>query len=492
MRDLLDPQIMLAIVVLAGTALAMFRWPDIGLVLGVILLYLNLPAVASKIHGVPGILAGSFGIVVVPALIQRFLSSKPRFVVDLPMILMYLFLASILLSSFMAQEFELALGWVLKYLFEGLLLYTLMVNLVRNAESMRRVVWALLISGSMLASMTLYQELTGNYHQQFGGLAQRMLERETASIETQDQLGGHTRTKIRVAHRAQGPIDDPNRYSQMLIVLVPLAWALMRRAPSALGRWVAAGSGLMLLGAIFLTYSRGAFLTLMVMTAMITLLRGVKLVHIAACILAFIIGVSIFVPGYTERITTLWGVQGLVSEETNYGPDAVQRGRATEMLAAWNVFRDYPVLGVGPGQFAKVYSLEYMSTGYNMRRIVETRRAHSLILEMLAETGAIGVGIFLAIIFVLIRRLYGLWTMRKVTDPEAADFGLAFILSITGYMGTALFLQLSYQRYYWFLIAMASAVVHIANSGGFRRVTVPQAVPARTAGRISETLASPR
>ncbi len=492
MKDLLDPQVMFLIAVLAAGTWAMIRWPDLGLVLGVVLLYLNLPALAAKLHGVPGPIAGAAGIVVTPALIQRFLSSRPRFVIDLPMLMMFLFLGSIILSSFLAQEFDLAMGWVLKFVFEGLLLYTLMVNLVRSAASMRRVVWALLFSGSLLASMTLYQELTKDYHQEFGGLAQRMLERETASLETKDQLSGGDRSKIRIAQRAQGPIDDPNRYSQMLIVLLPLAWVVGRNAKSLLQRVLAAGSALMMMAAILLTYSRGAFLTLVVMTVIATVLRGVRIAHLLVALLVFSIGATIIVPGYMGRISTLWGIQGLVTDHSAVGPDAVQRGRATEMLAAWNVFRDYPVLGVGPGQFAAVYSLEYMSTGFEMRRIVETRRAHSLILEMLAEVGAIGVGIFLGIIFVLVRRLYQQWRLRRVSDPEAADFGLAFILSIVGYMGTALFLQLSYQRYYWFLIAMASATVHIARSDGFRRVALPQAVPARAAGTVSETLASPR
>ena len=40
-------------------------------------------------------------------------------------------------------------------------------------ETLRRIIWVLLVAGSILGSLTIYQELTGSYHNTFGGLAMR-------------------------------------------------------------------------------------------------------------------------------------------------------------------------------------------------------------------------------------------------------------------------------------------------------------------------------
>jgi hypothetical protein len=44
-----------------------------------------------------------------------------------------------------------------------------------------------------------------------------------------------------------------------------------------------------------------------------------------------------------------------------------------------------------------------------------------------------------------------------------AHIATAILLGIFGYFGTAMFLHLSYQRYYWFLMALAGAAIRIFN-----------------------------
>jgi O-antigen ligase len=173
---------------------------------------------------------------------------------------------------------------------------------------------------------------------------------------------------------------------------------------------------------------------------------------------ALAVAVTLFAPGYVERIVSLEGVSALVSEGGGDTDNAIL-GRATSNLAALNVFVDYPIVGVGPGQFATYY-LEY-GNELGLRFREEPRRAHSMPLEVAADTGILGV---LTLGAVFGTTLLGLWRARRAwltRNPEYAAWSTAFILAITGYLLTGLFLHLSYMRYLWLIIALANSLVWI-------------------------------
>ena len=69
------------------------------------------------------------------------------------------------------------------YLTEGLILYLLVSNAVRSTRTLNRVVWILIIAGSLLGAISIYQELTHTYTNNYGGLAQ---------VDRVDSGGGST------------------------------------------------------------------------------------------------------------------------------------------------------------------------------------------------------------------------------------------------------------------------------------------------------------
>jgi len=170
-------------------------------------------------------------------------------------------------------------------------------------------------------------------------------------------------------------------------------------------------------------------------------------------------------PGYRGRLETLLGVQGLFSAQASEQPDGATRGRTTEMLAALYVFLDHPILGVGPGQYAPFYSMSYhMNPEIALRYLPKSRRAHSLYAELAAETGLLGLTVFL---FLVGRLLYQLWQASRrwvFNRPDLANLATTFVFSIAAYLGTALFLHLSYERYYWLLLALASAALQLGSA----------------------------
>jgi hypothetical protein len=64
----------------------------------------------------------------------------------------------------------------------------------------------------------------------------------------------------------------------------------------------------------------------------------------------------------------------------------------------------------------------------------------------------------------LLRRLWQARSSWASYRPDLANLATAFSFSIAAYLGTAVFLHLSFERYYWLLIALASAGLQIGTA----------------------------
>jgi O-antigen ligase len=135
-------------------------------------------------------------------------------------------------------------------------------------------------------------------------------------------------------------------------------------------------------------------------------------------------------------------------------------GRETENLAALHTFIDHPVTGVGPGVYFAEYSRDYANR-LGLRYLGSERRGHSLYLELTADTGIIGLTAFIAMVgvpLVLLFRSARYWRDR---DPERAIIASSFLFALIAYLASAMFLHLSYQRYFWAVLALASAALWV-------------------------------
>jgi O-antigen ligase len=250
-----------------------------------------------------------------------------------------------------------------------------------------------------------------------------------------------------------------------MIVLLPLAMYLYRTSRSRLSRWIVAGMGVMALMGVVLTMSRGALVAIGILAALVSLFGWIKPSRLTASVIGGLILVPLIAPFYLERMSSIASVTALRSANDVSAADGAIRGRATEMLAALHVFLDHPVLGVGPGQFGPFYVREYSENpDIQFRTLTAQRRAHSLYLELAAENGALGLTVFMAIAVTLLVRL---WQARKALldrAPHLADLATACWLSLVMYLCTGAFLHLSYQRYYWLLVAIAAAALYVIPS----------------------------
>lgn len=444
------------LLLIAGViGLAMLGRPDIATPIFAFVFYLNLPTLATRFHGVPAIVAVLFGLIlVIPALKYVLIEHRP-IVFPVPLGLMFAYLAAALTSTLLSADIESSWLALSLFLSEGLLLYVLVVNVVRSTETLRYVIWALLIAGALMGAISIWQETTHSYRNVLGGLAQI----NEVGFRVGEDIGG----KI-IRPRLAGPIGEQNRYAQMLVVLVPLAlfrfWGERRLVLRAL----AAVCAVLIVSGILLTFSRGAAVALAGLFLTMTVLHYIRLRDLLVVGLMVTVLIGGLAPQTLIRLGSLAGVGALLGAEED--ADGAIVGRATSNLAALNAFIDHPVVGVGPGQYFRRFSQEY-GNDLGLRHFDSQRRAHNLYLETAADLGILGFGAFMAVIGTT---LVPLWRLRRrlvVKRPELANIAASFFLSVLGYLYTGVFLHLSYERYFWTLMALAAvAAILVRQAAG--------------------------
>jgi O-antigen ligase len=414
--------------------------------------YLNLPVLVSAETGLPGTITG-LSILLLGVPVVRHLIVERRPVVLTPAIgLMVAYLLALVVSAIATQTPpEQASGAIVTFLTEGLVLVLLVVNAVRSVDLLRLFIWALLGAGAVMGAVSVFQELTGSYSNDFGGLGQVNAEGFGVGDSA---LGGRE-----VRPRLAGPIGEQNRYAQVLLVLLPLAIGRIRAERTLLLRAAAAVAGALIVSGVLLTFSRGAFVALVLLTIAMGLTGFVRLRQLVALSVAMLGLVLVVAPDFVIRVQSLSEASSVSALEQGQTDGALQ-GRATENLAAFNAFRDHLLVGVGPEQFFRRYSTEY-GNDLGLRFLETNRRAHNLYLEIAADLGVVGLLAFLAIVVTTLVHLWRLAHWWEEQRPELSIVAMSVFLSLVAYMASGIFLQLSFQRYFWLLIALANATIWI-------------------------------
>ena len=449
LQGIFMPIVSLVVVILVLLA---FAWPETATLAVVFALYTNLLVVASKFHGVPQVVASAFLAVLAVPLANYIIFKRESFVITpaLPILILYFFV--MVLSGIVSQTIGSAFDWLSTFLVEGLFLYFLITNTVRTSATLRRVIWILLIAGSFMGALSIFQEATHSYTNNYWGFAQV----DNGGFKVGDDINGSV-YRLRLA----GPIGEKNRYAQVMLVLFPLALFRFWGEKSRILRVLALASTVLIISGVLLTFSRGAAVAAIGLLAIMTLwgyIRAHQLVVILAICTALILVVA---PDFIIRLNSLQGLESVFSDESE-GPaaDGAIVGRETSNLAAFNAFLDHPALGVGPGQYFEQYSAKY-ANALGLRFFSYNRRAHNMYLETAADLGAIGLSALLAIFGVTVvnlERLRRYWSVRK---PELANMVSAFLLSVISYMATAVFLHLSYLRFLTVTLALANAAIYV-------------------------------
>jgi O-antigen ligase len=131
------------------------------------------------------------------------------------------------------------------------------------------------------------------------------------------------------------------------------------------------------------------------------------------------------------------------------------------------MFKDRPLLGFGFGQYPheKLSYLSDRSSSLNLEAIRE-RVSHNTLLTLLVETGIIGLGLYLALLFTWCRDGVRIW-LNPSTPPWARRQAVIFVASLCVYFFQLLFHEVTYKpddNVVVFLLAGINAALRTADS----------------------------
>lgn len=434
------PLLLLAAVAFGAVAV---RYSAAGLPLLVVFVYLNLSQALVRYHDFPSLLQ----ILVVGLAFAAWLKRDTDDLLEVarqPLTIALLcYILILFATTAIARDRELADERLIE-IGKAFVIYVLATLLMRNEKRLMQGVVALAGSAAFLGFLVLIQFFSGDFSNEFGGLA-----------------------RIKDAHiygrvfqpRIAGPLGDPNFFAQILLLALPFPILFGAKGTSRRERaaWFAATA--LILAAIFLTYSRGAIVAIAVMGLVLLKVLHVRWRTTAALIGLLVVSLLFLPRSITERVLTIGQI--FPSQDEPLKLDSSFEERQLFMRVAWVMFGSNPVLGVGAANYTARYDDYVGSTGSAARQYEDPSDLHfphNLYLETAAESGLVGIAGFLAI-------LVASWSATRpgLREPpsDVTTAATAFRISLIGYLVSAMFLHLAFPRYLFLLFAFAATVARL-------------------------------
>ena len=259
---------------------------------------------------------------------------------------------------------------------------------------------------------------------------------------------------------------DPNVFGAFLVMAVPFAILGAARLPDRRLRWLGGAIAFVLLLALWLSFSRGAWIALILGVGTI-----LALVDRRALVYGLLLTVVTFatVEVMPRNLLVPERPRRSIVDSTIDRVGAVGIGgdlRTLFIIQSLPVIRDYPVLGVGPGRFGGAVASNfgtpiYDEYGFDKLFWRPTQRTvDNFWLHLLVETGVLGAAAFLAAAMIPgIRILRAArdslgWRRILLGGMAAATAGLAVS------SGTTMLLEANSIGFaFWFLLGLGALVV---------------------------------
>ena len=308
------------------------------------------------------------------------------------------------------------------------ILFLIVFTAIRTERDVMRVFWAFIIGASLA---TIVGVLTGSGPTPYGEAA-----------------------------RISSGSDNANELAAVLVASTALATGLAlisRRSPAL--RTVAFGAAVLSLAGIVLTVSRSGLIALFVAALAAVVFAGrwrPRVLVISGLVIASAVFYFAFLAPETarQRVTT--------SQEGGHGREDIWR-------VGWRMVEAHPVRGVGAGNFSTT-SIHYLLIQPGLLRrsdfIVDTQKvAHNAYLQAWAETGVIGLALFLGVILGLLAcSLKAIRRFERDGNLLMEVLTRAQLIACIGLLTSLFFSSDQFNKQLWLLLAMGPAMLAMRES----------------------------
>jgi O-antigen ligase len=363
-----------------------------------------------------------------------------------------IFLGVLFLSSLGATSLQHSAKEIVKWL-EVFALYVLVANEM-DGRWIRALVFVVLGTGALVALQGMYQFLF--------------------------QVGPEEFVLFGRFMRAYGTFEQPNPYAGYLGLTLPVAVGLIAATAVPVGeripgRWIvwAGGSGVLMLAALIMSWSRGAWLGLaaaVAATFLAVVARSGRAAVLAVVFVVLIVylllagGLALVPPSIIQRFSDflpyvgVGDVRGVEITDANFA--------ILERMAHWqsalDMWRDRPWLGVGIGNYESVYARYRLPLWpYALGH------AHNYYLNIAAEAGLLGL---LAYLVLWGAALVGAW--RAAWRSSGWYWGVALgVLGVLVHLSVHSFFDNLYVHGMYLLVAILLGIR--TTNGPTERVEAP-------------------
>lgn len=213
--------------------------------------------------------------------------------------------------------------------------------------------------------------------------------------------------------RVYSVFGNPNVFAEYLVMMIPFGAALFFAVKHVLAKLVFLGATGIFTLTLLLTFSRGGWLGLLVGLLVFALLKDRRILILI--LIAALLGTALMPDVILKRIGTIGSPL-----------DSSNSYRFTVWRETIRIIRSFPLTGVGLGHqsFMKIYPF------YMLDRGKRPFHSHNSYLQTLAETGIIGLLVFLWLLAGTFKR--GLKAVAATRDPFLKHIIIASLAAIAG------------------------------------------------------------
>jgi O-antigen ligase len=252
------------------------------------------------------------------------------------------------------------------------------------------------------------------------------------------RLGLLTTEGYRVSGVGKGIFGNSNDMAMHLVTIMPIAIALSFATRGIARKIIFAASAALMMAAIVLTYSRGAFIGSLIVLGFLGWKLGRR--HRLA---VFVLGALVIVlflalaPGnYSVRLLSIF--------VPDLDPVGSANARRSELFRSLQVAIRHPLFGIGMGNYASEMSHTGLVT-------------HNAYTQVAAEMGMIALALYTMFVAAPLRKLGQMAreTFKAGNDLRYYYLAVGLQASLLGYMVATFFLSVAYLWYAYYLVAYA-------------------------------------
>jgi O-antigen ligase len=249
-------------------------------------------------------------------------------------------------------------------------------------------------------------------------------------------LGGSFLVRFKGAHL------NANAAAAFMVSAIPLGVLVVRCSRSLVGRALGSLGVLSLVVGAFATYSRAAILSL-VLVGVAVVLREVRSRKAYAVVFAVVALALLLTPGY------YWThIKTLTELTENLQQDWSLQIRVLALKESWELFKEYPLLGVGLYNFAARTSND----------IYSPIQVHNMFMELLTGLGIIGLLAYMSMLISALRQCFlGMRDRWRTEHAWLRDFSYYLLIASLSTLVSGIFGNTEF--YYLLWVPVAGALV---------------------------------